>query len=384
MAGRIEIDDVAARGVRRAVSRPRPSSARSCRSRPRCGARATTPWRPHWWCATTARAYPQLARRPPGRRAAQPVPIETVVTPSTQDQAAAAADGARAARPTCSTASSSPTASGCGRSGWTAGATRSRPGARPSPPSSTPARARPNCPTTCWSGARCSSAPPPACPRRTALSRCIDAAARLREPGDPFTRAGAALAPRGHRPARAVSAARTGHPRRAIRRLGGPAAGPVQRLVRDVPAVHRRLGQRRATPVHGTFATAAKALPRIAKMGFDVVYLPPIHPIGKVHRKGRNNTRDRRAQRRRLAVGDRQRRGRPRRRAPRAGHHRGLRRLRRRRARPGSGGGAGPGAAVRARPSVGQGSIRSGSPCCPTAPSPTRRTRRRSTRTSIR
>jgi starch synthase (maltosyl-transferring) len=43
-------------------------------------------------------------------------------------------------------------------------------------------------------------------------------------------------------------------------------------------------------PVHGTFATAAAALPRIAEMGFDVVYLPPIHPIGKVHRKGRNNT----------------------------------------------------------------------------------------------
>ena len=43
-------------------------------------------------------------------------------------------------------------------------------------------------------------------------------------------------------------------------------------------------------PVHGTFATAAKALPRIAKMGFDVVYLPPIHPIGKVHRKGPNNS----------------------------------------------------------------------------------------------
>ena len=42
-------------------------------------------------------------------------------------------------------------------------------------------------------------------------------------------------------------------------------------------------------PVHGTFATAAAALPRIAEMGFDVVYLPPIHPIGAVHRKGRNN-----------------------------------------------------------------------------------------------
>jgi len=43
-------------------------------------------------------------------------------------------------------------------------------------------------------------------------------------------------------------------------------------------------------PMHGTFCTAAKELPRIADMGFDVVYLPPIHPIGKVHRKGRNNS----------------------------------------------------------------------------------------------
>ncbi|MEU7633633.1 alpha-1,4-glucan--maltose-1-phosphate maltosyltransferase [Nocardia sp. NPDC049220] len=43
------------------------------------------------------------------------------------------------------------------------------------------------------------------------------------------------------------------------------------------------------TPIHGTFATAAKELPRIAAMGFDVVYLPPIHPIGEVNRKGRNN-----------------------------------------------------------------------------------------------
>ncbi|MQY23728.1 alpha-1,4-glucan--maltose-1-phosphate maltosyltransferase [Nocardia macrotermitis] len=43
-------------------------------------------------------------------------------------------------------------------------------------------------------------------------------------------------------------------------------------------------------PVHGTFATAAKELHRIAAMGFDVVYLPPIHPIGEVNRKGRNNS----------------------------------------------------------------------------------------------
>ncbi|HWB36230.1 MAG TPA: alpha-1,4-glucan--maltose-1-phosphate maltosyltransferase, partial [Rugosimonospora sp.] len=42
-------------------------------------------------------------------------------------------------------------------------------------------------------------------------------------------------------------------------------------------------------PQHGTFATAAHRLPGIAAMGFDIVYLPPIHPIGKVNRKGRNN-----------------------------------------------------------------------------------------------
>jgi starch synthase (maltosyl-transferring) len=40
----------------------------------------------------------------------------------------------------------------------------------------------------------------------------------------------------------------------------------------------------------GGFAGATKRLPAIAEMGFDVVYLPPIHPIGRSHRKGRNNT----------------------------------------------------------------------------------------------
>ena len=40
----------------------------------------------------------------------------------------------------------------------------------------------------------------------------------------------------------------------------------------------------------GSFTTAAKRLPAIAEMGFDVVYLPPIHPIGNVNRKGPNNT----------------------------------------------------------------------------------------------
>lgn len=43
-------------------------------------------------------------------------------------------------------------------------------------------------------------------------------------------------------------------------------------------------------PVHGTFKTTQKALERVAEMGFDTVYFPPIHPIGEVHRKGKNNS----------------------------------------------------------------------------------------------
>jgi len=43
---------------------------------------------------------------------------------------------------------------------------------------------------------------------------------------------------------------------------------------------------------HGTFADAEKRLDYIAQMGFDILYLPPIHPIGKAFRKGRNNTLD--------------------------------------------------------------------------------------------
>lgn len=40
---------------------------------------------------------------------------------------------------------------------------------------------------------------------------------------------------------------------------------------------------------HGTFQDCIKLLPRVAAMGFDVLYFPPIHPIGKINRKGRNN-----------------------------------------------------------------------------------------------
>lgn len=40
---------------------------------------------------------------------------------------------------------------------------------------------------------------------------------------------------------------------------------------------------------HGNFRDVIKLLPRVAAMGFDVLYLPPIHPIGKLNRKGKNN-----------------------------------------------------------------------------------------------
>ncbi|GAA1891155.1 alpha-1,4-glucan--maltose-1-phosphate maltosyltransferase [Streptantibioticus ferralitis] len=43
-------------------------------------------------------------------------------------------------------------------------------------------------------------------------------------------------------------------------------------------------------PRSGTLRTAAERLPAIAAMGFDVVYLPPIHPIGTAFRKGPNNS----------------------------------------------------------------------------------------------
>lgn len=41
---------------------------------------------------------------------------------------------------------------------------------------------------------------------------------------------------------------------------------------------------------HGTFKDCERLLPRVADMGFDTLYFPPVHPIGYVNRKGKNNT----------------------------------------------------------------------------------------------
>lgn len=117
----------------------------------------------------------------------------------------------------------------------------------------------------------------------------VDAAAALREPGDPLTRAGAALSP-------AIADLLHRYPLRELltrgEQFGVWVDRPQARFSSWYELFPRSTGgwDSTGTPVHGTFATAAKDLPRVARMGFDVVYLPPIHPIGKVHRKGRNNT----------------------------------------------------------------------------------------------
>ena len=41
---------------------------------------------------------------------------------------------------------------------------------------------------------------------------------------------------------------------------------------------------------HGTFRDASRFLPYVAELGFDIVYLPPVHPIGRTHRKGADNS----------------------------------------------------------------------------------------------
>ena len=96
-------------------------------------------------------------------------------------------------------------------------------------------------------------------------------------------------------------------------------------------------------PVSGTLRTAARRLDAVAVMGFDVVYLPPVHPIGTTFRKGRNNTLIPRPgdPGSPWAIGSPD--GRARRDPPGPGHVRGLRRVRGPHPRAGHGGRARPG-----------------------------------------
>jgi starch synthase (maltosyl-transferring) len=115
------------------------------------------------------------------------------------------------------------------------------------------------------------------------------AARALETPGDPLTRTALALSPE-------VDELLSRYPLRDLLTRGEQYGiwvdRPQARFSSWYEMFPRSTGgwDAKGNPVHGTFATATAALPRIARMGFDVVYLPPIHPIGKVHRKGRNNT----------------------------------------------------------------------------------------------
>ena len=181
-------------------------------------------------------------------------------------------------------------------------------------------------------------------------------------------------------------AARAGHRRGPLPGVRRPARARSSAAGTSSSRAPRARPATRATGkvASGTFRTAAERLDAVAAMGFDVIYLPPIHPIGEVNRKGPNNTLTPGPDDPGSPVGDRLQGRRPRRDPPRPGHLRGLRRLRRAgpRARASRSRSTSP---CRPRPTTrGSPSTPSGSPPAPTAPSPTRRTRRRSTRTSTR
>jgi starch synthase (maltosyl-transferring) len=126
-----------------------------------------------------------------------------------------------------------------------------------------------------------------------ARTRLTAAAAQLRQPGlGPVDRLAAAFAPD-------VTAILAEFPLRDLLTRSGWFALTVHReralysawyefFPRSEGAAIDPSGQR--PPVSGTLRSAACRLEAIAGMGFDVVYLPPVHPIGATARKGRNNT----------------------------------------------------------------------------------------------
>ncbi|MFJ2908962.1 alpha-1,4-glucan--maltose-1-phosphate maltosyltransferase [Streptomyces sp. NPDC087228] len=146
-------------------------------------------------------------------------------------------------------------------------------------------------------------------PKRDGREAVLDAADALRDTSRPAAaRLAAALAPE-------ALAALARHPLRELVTASPPLPLLVERRralfgswyelfprsegARVVPAgpagtaKKGRAGKTAARPeriISGTFRTAAERLPAVAAMGFDVVYLPPVHPIGTTHRKGPNNS----------------------------------------------------------------------------------------------
>ncbi|MGW3648859.1 maltotransferase domain-containing protein, partial [Streptomyces sp. NPDC000878] len=114
----------------------------------------------------------------------------------------------------------------------------------------------------------------------------LTAAAALRDIERPApARLAAALTP-------AVNKVLRRHPLRELVTASEPLALVVERERALYGAWYEFFPRSEGTPAqpHGTFRTAARRLESIAVMGFDVLYLPPIHPIGHTFRKGPNNT----------------------------------------------------------------------------------------------
>jgi starch synthase (maltosyl-transferring) len=84
--------------------------------------------------------------------------------------------------------------------------------------------------------------------------------------------------------------------RRTADRRGATLSGPwplsVERELAGFSAWYELFprSEGASPPRSGTFLTAGRRLAGIAEMGFDLVYLPPIHPIGRSFRRGRNNS----------------------------------------------------------------------------------------------
>ncbi len=131
-----------------------------------------------------------------------------------------------------------------------------------------------------------------------AAAELTEVATALRCPGDAVERLSAALS-------RDVLALLAQHPLRTMVTTSPPYPLWVDRERALYGAWYEFFPRSEGAkpPKSGTFATAAKRLPAIAAMGFDVVYIPPIHPIGTTFRKGPNNTLDARASRSRACPG---------------------------------------------------------------------------------
>ena len=104
------------------------------------------------------------------------------------------------------------------------------------------------------------------------------ALAAVRDGGSLIERAGAALAP-------PLADALGRVPQRRERVRSAPLEVDVDRERARVGAWYELFPRS-----FGGFDGVREQLPRLAELGFDVVYLPPIHPIGVTHRKGRNNS----------------------------------------------------------------------------------------------